>query len=257
MRHISVLTIAIGIAMVLLSAGGFASAATTTTGDVSESSSFVWTISSDAIDGVLVPGERQSTTVYGENTQATGGTSSYTKSFSFDTGNKVQNQYNVDSSKIFTFDGIGDGTGTGRAVSDEYIGIDTMGMPQSTSSVTSDPFIASEYPVIPAFHNVVNAGSSFDLARGSVVTQGQSRTVTPDASVPVALNYRISLQGLNGGPAVGSASAFMNGHLESGRGNTTEKAQDIVFSQASSASGLIDTFDKVMNYESGLSRSRV
>ena len=258
MRHISVLTIAIGIAMVLLSAGGFASAATTTTtGDVSESSSLVWTISSDAIDGVLVPGERQSTTVYGENTQATGGTSSYTKSFSFDTANMVRNQYNVDSSKIFTFDGIGDGTGTGRAISDEYIGIDTMGMPQSTSSVTSDPFIASEYPVIPAFHNVVNAGSSFDLAQGSLVTQAQSRTVTPDASIPVALNYRVSLHGLNDGPAVGSASAFMNGHLEAGRGNTTEKAQDIVFSQTSSASGLISAFDKTMNYESGLNRFRV
>jgi hypothetical protein len=254
MRHIRILTIAIGIAMVLISACGIAMAATTTTGDVSESSSLVWTISSGAIDGVLVPGERQSTTTYGENTQATGGTSSYVKSFNFDTGNRVQGQYNVDSSKIFTFDGIGDGNGTGRAISNEFIGIDTMGMPVDASSVTNDPFIISQYPVIPAFHNVVNAGSSFDLAQGSLATQARSRTVTPDASIPVALNYRVSLQGLGDGPAVGSASAFMNGHLEAGRDATTNKAQDITFSQSSSASGLIYAFDKVMDYESGLNR---
>ncbi len=72
MKNISVLTMAIGIAMVLVSTTGFAMAAITTTGSMSETNSLVWTISSDAIDGVLVPGERQSTTVYGDTTQAVG-----------------------------------------------------------------------------------------------------------------------------------------------------------------------------------------
>jgi hypothetical protein len=244
MRHISVLTIAIGIAMVLVSATGFAMAATTTTGSMSETSSLVWTISSDAIDGVLVPGERQSTTVYGENTQAVDGTSSYTRSFDIDTGAMIQGQYNVDSLKMFTFDGTGDGNGTGRAISNEIIGIETMGMPENTSSW-------------PAFHNTVNAGSSFDIVRGSVVTQGQTRTVTPYAGVPVALNYGVSLRGLDNEPAMGSAGAFMNGHLEQGRENSTEKAMDLKFSQQSTASGLISTFDKVMDYQSGLAGLRV
>lgn len=242
MKHISLLTFAIGISIVLLSAGGFATAATTTTGSLTNPSSLVWTISSDAIDGVLVPGERQSTTVYGDNTQAVGGTSSYTKSFGFDTGAKYQGQYNVDSLKMLTFDGTGDGNGNGRAISDENIGIETMGMPGSTDSW-------------PAFHNTVNAGSSFDLVKGSVVTQAQTRTVTAyPGAAPVALNYGIRVHGLNNEPAVGSAGAFMDGHLEQGRGTTGDKASDLGFSQQASVSGLIYKFDQTYTYESGINR---
>jgi hypothetical protein len=242
MRNISVLTIAIGIAMVLVSTTGFAMAAITTTGSMSETNSVVWTISSDAIDGVLVPGERQSTTVYGDTTQAVGGTSSYTKSFGFDTKGMSQGQYNVDSTKMFTFDGTGNGNGNGMATSDEYIGLDTMGVPDSTSSW-------------PAFHNTVNAGSSFDLTKGSVVTRAQTRTVTDyPGAAPVALNYGIHVQGLNNEPAVGSASAFMNGHLEEGRGTTIAKASDLGFSNQASVSGIIYNFDQTMTYESGINR---
>jgi hypothetical protein len=43
----------------------------------------------------------------------------------------------------------------------------------------------------------------------------------------------------------------MNGHLEQGIGNTTAKGMDLVFSDQSTASGLISTFNKDMNYESG------
>jgi hypothetical protein len=242
MRNISVLTIAIGIAMVLVSTTGFAMAATTTTGSMSETSSLVWTISSDAIDGVLAPGERQSTTVYGENTQAVDGTTSYTKSFGFDTKSMYQGQYNVDSTKMLTFDGTGDGTGTGSAISSENIGIDTMGVPGGASSW-------------PAFHNTVNAGSSFDLVRGSVTTQAQSRTVTEyPGAAPVALNYGIRVHGLNNEPAIGSASACMDGHLQEGRGTTSAKASDLGFSQKSSVSGIIYKYDQSMTYESGINR---
>ena len=252
MRHFSALSIVIVMAMIVISAGGFATAATTTTGDMSETSSMVWTISSDAIDGVLEPGEVQSTTVYGENTRAWDGTSSYTRSFDLDTGEVSQGLFNFETRKMFVFDGTVCGDGNGRAVSEEIIGIDTMGMPVNTSEVVMDPFASSEYPVWPAFHNTVNAGSSFDIIEGSVVTLGQTRTVTPSADVPVELNYGVSLRGLYNDPAIGSAGAYMDGHLEQGRGNTTDKAMDLVFSQESTASGLISTFNKVMHYESGL-----
>jgi hypothetical protein len=43
----------------------------------------------------------------------------------------------------------------------------------------------------------------------------------------------------------------MDGHLERGIGNTTAKGMDLVFSDKSTASGLIFTFNKVMDYESG------
>lgn len=256
MKRISVLSIAIVGAMALLSAIGFASATTTTitTGSLSDSNSLVWTISSNGIDGVLVPGERQSTTTYSDNTQAYGGTSYYTRSLEFDTKNKYQGQYNVESTKMFTFDGTGQGGMSGIASADEQVGIDTMGMPVRTADITPDPFAAAESEFIPAFHNTVNAGSSFDLAQGTVLTRAQARTVTPSAGVPVALNYGISVHGLGSNPAIGSAGAFMDGHLEQGRGNSTAKSSDLAFSQQTSVQGLIYRFDKTVTYESGINR---
>lgn len=256
MSRISAFTTAIVCAMALLSGIGFASAATTTitTGSLSDSNSLVWTISSDGIDSVLVPGERQSTTTYSDDTQAYSGTSRYTKSFEIDTKAMHQGQYNVESTKMFTFDGLSNCGVNGMARSDEQIGIDTMGMPVRTADVTPDPFAAAESEFIPAFHNNVNAGSSFDLAQGTVLTQAQARTVTPYAGVPVALNYGIRVHGLGTNPAIGSAGAFMDGHLEQGRGNSTAKSSDLAFSQETSVQGLIYRFDKTMTYESGINR---
>jgi hypothetical protein len=246
MKHSSVLSIAIGIPLLLLAMVGGAMATTTTNGSMTDSSSLVWTVSTAGIDGMLAPGELQSTTIYGENTQATGGTSSYSRSFDLNTGAMTYGQYNVKSTKMFTFNGTTP-QGNERAISDEIIGIDTMGMPGSLPG--SDPFCTTTS--WPVFHNTVTAGSSFDLEQGSVVTQGTTRTVTTRPDVPVVLNYQVDLQGLNNNPAVGSAGSFMNGHLEQGIGNTTAKGMDLVFSDQSTASGLISTFNKDMNYESG------
>jgi hypothetical protein len=223
-------------------------AATTTTGSMSDSATLVWTTSTGgAIDGVLVPGERQSTTVYGENTQASGGTSWYSRSMDLNTAPRTFGQYNVDSFKMFTFDGISQNR-TGKASSDEFIGIDTMGRPNS-SPATIDPFVTPG--TTPAYHNQVNAGSAFDLEQGSLMTQARTRTITPRADVPVTLDYIVGLQGMNEKPAVGSASAFIDGHLEQGGQDTCGKTMDIVFSDESTASGLIYRFDKSMLYESG------
>jgi hypothetical protein len=142
----------------LFAAGGTVMAQTTTiNGDVSQSDSLVWTISSDALDGVLVPGEVQATTTYNDNTQSTGGRTTYIKNFNLNTGNVGIGQNNVGTSKIITFDGTTSPTGNGHLVSDESIGIDTMGLPGASSTW-------------PAFHSTVQAGSSYDLLRGYVNT---------------------------------------------------------------------------------------
>lgn len=173
MGHMRVLTITIGMLVVLGSMTGFAMGAIVTNGDMSDTSLLTWTISSGAIDGVLVPGERQATTTYGDSTRAVGGTSRYTKTFSLDTRGMSQNQYNVNSLKMFSFDGTGTG---GSAVSSEQIGIETMGMPGANDTW-------------PAYHNTVNAGSSFSILQGSVASRAQARTVGASS----ALNYRFSL----------------------------------------------------------------
>jgi hypothetical protein len=246
MKHSSILSIAIAITLLFLIGVGGAMATTTTTGSMTDSASLVWTTSTDGIDGVLVPGELQSTTVYGENTQAYGGKSIYSRSFDLNTGAMTYGQYNVESMKMFSFNGTSP-AGSGRATSDEIIGIDTMGMPGTSTGF--DPFCTPTS--WPAFHNTVSAGSTFDLEQGAILTQGNTRTVTSRPDIPVALNYQVDLQGLDNKPAVGSAGSFMDGHLEQGIGNTTAKGMDLVFSDKSTASGLISTFNKVMDYESG------
>ena len=179
MKRMSVLTMAIAMVMVLCPMTGCAMGAPVTKGSLSDMTSLSWTISSGVIDGVLVPGERQATTTYGDYTQAVGGTSRYAKSFSLDTRGMYQGQYNVDSQKVFTYDGNPDG----RAVSGENIGIETMGLPG-----TNDTW--------PAYHNTINAGSSFDIFQGSVYSQAQARTVAAyPGAASVALNYRFSLFG--------------------------------------------------------------
>jgi hypothetical protein len=243
MKPINLFTIGLVAFALFLAAWGSVMAQTTINGDMSQVDSFVWTISSDSVDGILVPGEVQTTTTYSEKTHGQDGQTNYFKNFNIYTGNANLGQNNVDSRRIFSFDGTAGQTGNGRMTSDESIGVDTMGMPDTLSGW-------------PAFHNTVLAGSSLDLLRGSVATTGQARTVSANPNTPLSLTYNINLHGLPDStgttlPAIGSATAFMNGHLEQGRGNSTQKASDLVFSHQSGASGLINVFSKNMNYESG------
>ncbi len=152
-----------------------------------------------------------------------------------ETGTAAANQYNVDARKIYTFDGLTGRTTSGRATSSEEIGFETMGKPNKW----------------PAFHNTVSAGGSFDIVSGSVATSAQTRTVSENS--PLSLAYSIGVQGLNGGPAIGSAGSFMNGHLEQARlPNSTKKSSDLVFSHQSSASGIINVFSDKMSYDEAL-----
>ncbi len=218
----------------MIAACGTVAATADTNGDFSWVDSFTWTTSTHAIDGKLVPGEIQTTTNYGENTFATGGQSSFNKLTDFNTANANANSFNVDARKIFSFNGLNNGTQSGHATSSEEIGFDTAGKPKNS----------------PWFHNSVSAGGSFDLVSGSVATSAQTRTVSETS--PLALAYSIGVQGLGDGPAIGSASSFMNGHLEQSRINSTKKSSDLVFSHQSSASGLINVFTDKMSYEEAL-----
>jgi len=231
-------------ALVLFAGGSVMAQTTVINGGVSQSDSLVWTISSGVLDGVLVPGEVQATTTYGENTYSTGGSTSYIKNFNLNTGNVGLGQNNLDTSKIITFDGTTSPTGNGRMVSEESTGIDTMGLPSSISTW-------------PAFHSTVQAGSSFDLLRGQATTSAQSRTVSADPNTPVSLNYNINVHGTptSSGiylPAIGSVASYMNNHSEYARGNSTQKSSDLVYSHQTSASGIIRTFTDNMNYQSGI-----
>jgi len=141
--------------------------------------------------------------------------------------------------------------------------------------------------VIPAFGNIVQTGSTYDLTIGSVVSTADHGLVGSDVTTPVFLNYAINVKpytvaGQGTYPAMGSVSAYIKGSIKEGRsgydftgpiiptGSTWFDVYDVMshdlrnvtpsgpagvftYSESSSASGIISSFSKTMSYQSGKS----
>jgi hypothetical protein len=50
---------------------------------------------------------------------------------------------------------------------------------------------------------------------------------------------------------IGSASAYLKVHVQEARNTTTQKSEDLTYSETSTASGLINSFSKSVAYQSG------
>jgi len=210
-------------------------------GLASSSSDLSWTSSSGSTQ----------TTVYSENTNAMNGHTVYVKDFSVNTGDQTLGQSNVQSSRQITFEGY-DG---GNMVSDESLLIDTSGNATSAAGQFLCPFGASGNSVLPAFCNIVQAGSHVDSTYISLSSQASSRTIMASADIPVALTYSINAHGVNTAtgtiPAYGLVSAYMKMHLQEGSGSSFTKASDLTYQDQSSANGIINAFTKTYGYQSG------
>jgi hypothetical protein len=220
-------------------------------GSASNDVDLAWTSGSDSLDPPLSGGSTVQTTVYNEDTTAMNGHTVYVKEFSVDTGNKVVGQSNVESSRQITFEGY-DG---GNMVSDENLLIDTVGMPTSAGDKFLCPFGASSIGTLPAYCNIVQAGSHVDSSLISLSTQASSRTIMASADVPVALAYSINAHGVNTGtgtiPGKGLVSAYMKIHLQGGRGDSLTKSSDLSSDDKTTINGIINAFTKDMGYQSG------
>jgi hypothetical protein len=203
--------------------------------------------------GVLHPAQIQYTTAYDANIVAQAGHTVLTKSMNIDTRNKVISQSNLNVKTGLTFAATADG---GNVVGSENIMLDGAGNYTPASDRMLCPF--SAYPVdqIPAYCNIVQAGSKYDLTIGEVTTNANDRFIGTDATNPVVLNYDINVKPYGSSqvmiPAMGSAMAYMKAHIQEARTNTS-KAEDIVYNEQSSAQGTITAFTKVIAYQSGKS----
>ncbi len=206
---------------------------------------------------------------YMENTLADHGLITYTKGITADTsGMAAENQYNVVTDKIVEFVG----SETGRMVSDESTLLDGVGTTYYDDEIMLCPFASGLHTLNPPFCNIVEEGSSIDLTIGSLTTGTSERHIMPYAGsiydegdigwdLPVSdsgveLNYNIKLTGFGDIPAMGSAEAYMNVHLQEARtaiyseSAPIMKAEDLVYSESTTAAGEITLFQKVMNYKS-------
>jgi hypothetical protein len=262
---------------------GFAtSTAMSALGTVTETDSIITQITNDGLLGIppsLPLGEAFEviyTGTYSENTIADQGLVTYTKGMTTDTAGAVAtNLYNVQTSKVVEFIG----TDTGRMTSDESTVIDGAGTPLPDGVILICPFAGGNTHYNPAFCNIVQEGSSVDLTLGSLTTGTAQRyimakgTTIGDIDMPVSdpgveLDYTIKLTGFGDVPAMGSAEAYINVHDQEARGyfplfdgvlgqgesSPNPKAEDLVYSETSTASGDITLFQKVMSYTSRITQ---
>ncbi len=223
------------------------------------------------------PGSVIYSSTYSEHTIADQGLVSIAKTMKYDTtGMAAENQYNLVSDRITTFIG----SETGRIYSQESLLLDGAGTAALTGSSLLCPFATqNEYDIIPPFCNIVEEGSVVDLTIGTLSTQSSERFIMlaspktldeeydfgmawpwPVADPGVEANYNVKLTGFGEIASSGSASAFMNAHIQEARGIIVDeelysyyeapKAEDLVYSELTTATGEITLFEKTMNYKS-------
>jgi len=222
------------------------------TGTVTETDSIVWLTGDDDLHiPPLGVGNITATMSYTENTLADQGYVEYTKAQSLDTAGMVGGTYNFNTQKLVDFIGLD----TGRMLSDESILLDIADYGYiNTSSLYICPFASAATVSSPGYCNIIEAGSAVDTVIASLSTTADERHVMESGDPAVAVDYRIRMTGFGDVPATGSATAYLNVHIQEARVYEGDKAEDVAYSETSTATGEITLFDKVISYQSGLRR---
>jgi hypothetical protein len=225
-------------------------------GTVTETDSVVWqTAYADLTIPPLNPEEVAYTMSYTESTIADQGLVSYVKGQSLDTANKVAGTYNFNTQKLVDFIGLD----TGRMITSENEVMDgALWLLEDGPDYLICPFAGPEGSFIPGFCNIVEMGSSADLTLASLTTTTDERHVAESGDRGVAMDYSVKITGFGDVPAMGSAEAYINAHIQEGNSPNPEvdeegaisKAEDLVYSESTTASGDITLFQKVMQYDS-------
>ena len=171
---------------------------------------------------------------YSENTVADQGLATYIKTMTTDTaGMAGPNQYNLVAVKVVEFVG----SDLGRMTSEESNTLDGAGTGTWDTFSYICPFLSHGGNFTPAFCNIVQQESSVDITRGSLATEVQERHIMeiahdafisdtetdtlmtghyPLSDPGVKTGYQVTLTGIGGLPASGSASAEINVHVQEG-----------------------------------------
>jgi len=235
-------------------------------GTVTETDSLAWTTTSNgstqeaqSIGPPLGSQQVQYTTGYNDQYMGVSGQTTFVKSMSVATGNKIADGSNVAATTNVQFIAID----TGRATRSEDILLDGVGNSTNTGDAILCPFASATSSIIPPFCNIVQAGSSFDTTLTSTVTKASDRFVGTDSTFPVTLNYNIAAKGITlsdgtSSPMIGSVSSYLKVHVQEARNTTTGdvngtpvKSEDLAYSETSTASGLINSFSKSVSYQGG------
>ncbi|MCE5297781.1 MAG: hypothetical protein LLF84_02370 [Methanoregulaceae archaeon] len=203
--------------------------------------------------------------VYTEDTASNGnGLILYDKELDVETSGQISGQWNIEALKELAFVGI-DGA---RVTSSDTIFVDGAATPYLTEDVVICPFASDASFIFPAYCNRAEAGSTIDMTVANVRTTSTDRFVMPSGDHAVELNHDILVTELiDDLPSMGTASAYMEVLVQEGRGvfmidgigggeigiNQIENdplMERIEFSEETTVTGDITTFEKLMHYES-------
>ena len=206
----------------------------------------------ESSSNMLDPQQVQYSTRYDASTIAQHGQTTFIKSMGINTANKLLSQSDMKASTEVTYMATGNG---GNIVGSENLMLDGIGNTTNATDRILCPFGSTARSVIPPYCNIVQMGSKYDLTTGSVAYTADERFVGLDASTPVVMNYNINvkpytIQDQGTSPAMGMTSAYIKAHIEEARGGNTSKAEDLTYSEISSASGRISAFTKEISYSS-------
>ncbi len=196
----------------------------------------------------LGSGDQIATIVYSENTMGISGDTDYTKNTHINTGNVVNGQDNVQTDRILTYDaGVG-----GILVSSENVLVQTV-----ATETTADPgccgWTANE--TLPAEDEIVQAGSSMNVVEVSAHSSSGVRAISDSPGTTVELDYSIDAHGINqtpgtmDNPAIGSATAYVDGMIMAGTSNGTGTGPTpstlVEYHDVTSVDGLFDLSKEV------------
>jgi len=187
---------------------------------------------------------------YTEGTIADQGLVSYVKGQSLDTANKVAGTFNFNTGKVVEFVGLD----TGRMLSAENMVLDGAAEGVDTEEFFICPFAAGVTDEVPPFCNIIEVGSDVDVTLASLTTAADERHVMASSDPAVEVDYSIKMTGFGDIPAMGSADAYIDAHIQEARTDDGSKAEDVAYSEMSTAAGDITLFQKVIGYQSGLRR---
>ncbi|MCU0629287.1 MAG: hypothetical protein MUE45_07405 [Methanoregulaceae archaeon] len=191
---------------------------------------------------------------YTEDTVSNGvGLIYYDKELDIETSAQITGQYNVEATKLLEFIGI-DGA---RVVSTDNIFVDGAANSAETSESVICPFASDVTTIFPAYCNRAEAGSTIDMTVANVRTTSSDRFVTSSGDHTVELNHDILVTELiDDYPSSGTASAYMEVLIQEGGADdaSDDLMERIEFSEETTITGDITSFEKLMHYESGMVR---
>ncbi|HUU76537.1 MAG TPA: hypothetical protein VMW63_10715, partial [Methanoregulaceae archaeon] len=195
---------------------------------------------------------------YTEDTVSSGvGMIAYDKELDVETSGQISGQWNIEAVKELAFVGV-DGA---RVVSTDYIMVDGAAHYLATEEVVICPFASPDGSnAFPTYCNRAGAGSTIDMTVANVRTTSTDRFVMPSADHPVEMNHDIRVSELvTDLPSIGMASANMEVLIQESYyftlGSFPEPLSErIEFTEETTVDGDITLFEKLMHYESMLTR---